>query len=97
MYRQQFFPRLGDYIDTLLKVTKLTKSIVCVTGGMGGSTYNALKGIDMHFSIYVRLLDLLWEHLDDEDRFRRLAHEAVERYIAYMRGRWMKERINLIR
>ena len=27
----------------------------------------------MHFSIYVRLLDLLWEHLDDEDRFRRLA------------------------
>lgn len=38
MYRQQFFPRLGDYIDTLLKVTKLTKSIVCVTGGMGGST-----------------------------------------------------------
>ena len=38
----------------------------------------------MHFSIYVRLLDLLWEHLDDEDRFR---HEAVERYIAYMRGK----------
>ena len=32
----------------------------------------------MHFSIYVRLLDLLWEHLDDE---------AVERYIAYMRGK----------
>ena len=51
----------------------------------------------MHFSIYVRLLDLLWEHLDDEDRFRRLAHEAVERYIAYMGGRWMKERNNLIR
>ena len=42
MYRQQFFPRLGDYIDTLLKVTK---SIVCVTGGMGGSTYNALKKV----------------------------------------------------
>ena len=41
----------------------------------------------MHFSIYVRLLDLLWERLDDEDRFRRLAHEAVERYIAYMRGK----------
>ena len=79
MYRQQSFPRLGDYIDTLLKVTKLTKSIVCVTGGMGG--------IDMHFSIYARLLDLLWEHLDDEDRFRQLAHEAVERYIAYMRGK----------
>lgn len=31
----------------------------------------------MHFSIYVRLLDLLWEHLDDEDRFRQLAHEAA--------------------
>ena len=45
----------------------------------------------MHFSIYARLLDLLWEHLDDEDRFRRLAHEAVERYIAYMRGK-MDER-----
>ena len=41
----------------------------------------------MHFSIYVRLLDLLWEHLDDEDHFRRLALEAVERYIAYMRGK----------
>ena len=40
----------------------------------------------MHFSIYVRLLDLLWEHLDDEDRFRRLAHEAVERDIDYVRG-----------
>ena len=39
----------------------------------------------MHFSIYARLLDLLWEHLDDEDRFRQLAHEAVERYIVYMR------------
>ena len=88
MYRQQSSPRLGDYIDTLLKVTKLTKSIVCVTGGMGGSTYKRFKkGVDMHFSIYVRLLDLLWEHLDDEDRFRRLAHEAVERYIAYMRGK----------
>lgn len=50
----------------------------------------------MHFSIYARLLDLLWEHLDDEDRFRQLAHEAVERYIAYMRGK-MDERNNLIR
>ena len=45
----------------------------------------------MHFSIYVRLLDLLWEHLDDEDRFRQLATEAVARYIAYMRGK-MAER-----
>ena len=45
MYRQQFVPRLGEYIDTLLKVTKLTKSSVCVTGGMGGSTYNALKKV----------------------------------------------------
>ena len=34
----------------------------------------------MHFSIYARLLD-------HEDRFRQLAHEAVERYIAYMRGK----------
>ena len=33
----------------------------------------------MHFSIYARLLDLLWEHLDDEDRFRRLARGAVYR------------------
>ena len=45
MYRQQFFPRLGEYFDSLLLVSKLTKSIVCVTGGMGGSTYNALKKV----------------------------------------------------
>ena len=45
MYRQQSFPRLGDYIDTLLKVTKLTKSIVCVTGGMGGSTKKKKKKV----------------------------------------------------
>ena len=34
-----------DEPDYKLKVTKLTKSIVCVTGGMGGSTYNALKKV----------------------------------------------------
>lgn len=41
----------------------------------------------MHFSIYARLLDLLWEHLDDEDQFRQLAHDAVERYITHRRGK----------
>lgn len=46
----------------------------------------------MHFSIYARLLDLLWEHLDDEDQVPPAAHEAVERYIAYMRGK-MDERM----
>lgn len=45
MYQQQSFPCLGDYIDALLKITKLTKSVICVTGGMGGSTYNALKKV----------------------------------------------------
>ena len=45
----------------------------------------------MHFSIYVSQLDLLWEHLDDENRIRRLAHESVQRYIAY-KQRKMDER-----
>ena len=31
----------------------------------------------MHFSIYVRLLDLLWEHLDDE-----LSHEDYQAWHA---------------
>ena len=47
----------------------------------------------MHFSIYARLLDLLWEQLEDEDRFRQMANEAVERYIAYMRAK-MDDRKN---
>ena len=37
----------------------------------------------MHFSIYSRLVDLLWDHLSDEDLFRRLGQEALERYIDY--------------
>ena len=49
----------------------------------------------MHFSIYVRLLDLLWEHLDDEDRFRQLAHEAVERYISHMRGKKIRNNLKV--
>lgn len=39
----------------------------------------------MHFSIYFRLVDLLWDHLDDEDLFRRLMRDGLERYIAYKR------------
>lgn len=35
----------------------------------------------MHFSVYYRLVDLLWDHLSDEELFRRLAREALERYI----------------
>ena len=30
-----------------------------------------------------RLVDLLWDHLSDEELFRRLAREALERYIDY--------------
>lgn len=43
MYQYRSYPRLGDYIATVLKITKLTKSIICVSGGMGGDTYNSLK------------------------------------------------------
>ena len=39
----------------------------------------------MHFSVYYRLVDLLWDHLSDEELFRRLAREALERYIDYMK------------
>lgn len=45
----------------------------------------------MHFSIYARLLDLLWEHLDDEDRFRRLAMKPWSGISLTCGGRWMKE------
>ena len=37
----------------------------------------------MHFSVYYRLVDLLWDHLSDEELIRRLAREALERYIDY--------------
>ena len=37
----------------------------------------------MHFSVYYRMVDLLWDHLSDEELFRRLAREALERYIDY--------------
>lgn len=37
----------------------------------------------MHFSVYYRLVDLLLDHLSDEELFRRLAREALERYIDY--------------
>ena len=72
MYHRQSFPRLGDYIATVLQVTRLTKSIIRVSGGK-----------DMHFSVYYRLVDLLWDHLSDEELFRRLVREALERYIDY--------------
>ena len=34
MYHRQSFPRLGDYIATVLQVTRLTKSIIRVSGGI---------------------------------------------------------------
>ena len=37
----------------------------------------------MHFSVYYRLVDLLWDHLSDEELFRRLARAALARYIDY--------------
>lgn len=41
MYHRQSFPRLGDYIATVLQVTRLTKSIIRVSGGIGSDTYNS--------------------------------------------------------
>ena len=43
MYHRQSFPRLGDYIATVLQVTRLTKSIIRVSGGIGSDTYNSIK------------------------------------------------------
>lgn len=43
MYHRQSFPRLGDYIATILQVTRLTKSIIRVSGGIGSDTYNSFK------------------------------------------------------
>ena len=43
MYHRQSFPRLGDYIATVLQVTRLTKSIIRVSGGIGSDTYNSFK------------------------------------------------------
>ena len=34
-------------------------------------------------SVVAALVDLLWDHLSDEELFRRLAREALERYIDY--------------
>ena len=43
MYHRQSFPRLGDYIATVLQVTRLTKSIIRVSGGIGSDTNNSFK------------------------------------------------------
>ena len=43
MYHRQSFPRLGDYIATVLQVTRLTKSIIRISGGLGSDTYNSFK------------------------------------------------------
>ena len=43
MYHRQSFPRLGDYIATVLQVTRLTKSIIRVSGGIGSDTYNSFN------------------------------------------------------
>ena len=43
MYHRQSFPRLGDYIATVLQVTRLTKSIIRISGGIGSDTYNSFK------------------------------------------------------
>lgn len=83
MYHRQSFPRLGDYIATVLQVTRLTKSIIRVSEALAVTLTILLKGKDMHFSVYYRLVDLLWDHLSDEELFRRLAREALERYIDY--------------
>ena len=43
MYHRQSCPRLGDYIATVLQVTRLTKSIIRISGGIGSDTYNSFK------------------------------------------------------
>ena len=85
MYHKQSYPHLGDHISTVLKIIRLTKSIIC-SNGMGGRHLRFFKkGEDMHLSMYVHLLDIIWDHLDDEERFRQLVNEGVERYIAEKR------------
>lgn len=51
----------------------------------------------MHFSVYYRLVDLLWDHLSDEELFRRLAREALERYIDYKKEEEKIEERNKLR
>ena len=51
----------------------------------------------MHFSVYYRLVDLLWDHLSDEELFRRLAREALERYIDYKKEEEMNGGRNNLR
>ena len=79
MYHRQSFPRLGDYIATVLQVTRLTKSIIRVSGGIGSDTYNSFKKARTCTLAFT----ILWDHLSDEELFRRLAREALERYIDY--------------
>ena len=43
MYHRQSFPRLGDYIATVLQVTRLTKSIIRVSGRMKRCRYTHAK------------------------------------------------------
>lgn len=43
MYLFQSYPLLGEYIAMILKITKLTKAIICKEGRMGGDTYGSLK------------------------------------------------------
>ena len=43
MYHKQSFPRLGDYIATVLQVTRLTKSMIRVSVGIGSDTDNSFK------------------------------------------------------
>ena len=41
MYHRQSFPRLGDYLPTVLQVTRLTKSIIRAICRIGSVTYNS--------------------------------------------------------
>ena len=45
----------------------------------------------MHFSIYARLLDLLWEHLDDEIGSAGWPMKPWSGISLTCGGRWMKE------
>ena len=43
MYHRQSFPRLGDYIATVLQVTRLTKSIIRVSEALAVTLTILLK------------------------------------------------------
>lgn len=42
MFHKENHPRLGEFIALVMKITHLTKSIIC-SHGKGGDTYGSFK------------------------------------------------------